>query len=449
MSDEASVLASEAYVFGFPLVFDLEQCIRFTDDRAWGGWPPIAFNTFGHARSPGRTRGRPSSRSTTTPSTRSPVIDLSVGPAPAHRPGGARPLPRAAVRRRLDEQLRVHRHPRHGRSGGGVPAGPAGAGARPSIPVPSSGSRRPSRSSWAAGRATARRTCPPSTACRMRSACDRCRGRMSRRGPRRASRRPATASTSRSTFFEKLRVWSQAFPPSPTDALALQTYAAIGLTGSAPLQRSSTELQDALRAGYFDGKSALEGAVSTGQGPMVEQLGPGPARLRLQRRRVRVGHDRQPRVEASGRRDPVCDARSGGAFRPLGQPRLRGGLRGRVQRRIRRAAERRSGVLPAPASDTARGRLLVAHHVRPPRLPPRGERARPVFGRRPDEGDRVRRRRRTEHHDEFHPTDRPAGMPRTGCPTPAGPFRPILRMYGPGPGILEGSYELPPIERIG
>ena len=30
-------------------------------------------------------------------------------------------------------------------------------------------------------------------------------------------------------------------------------------------------------------------------------------------------------------------------------------------------------------------------------------------------------------------------------PTPAGPFRPILRMYEPDPQVFDGSYELPPI----
>lgn len=33
-------------------------------------------------------------------------------------------------------------------------------------------------------------------------------------------------------------------------------------------------------------------------------------------------------------------------------------------------------------------------------------------------------------------------------PTPAGTFRPILRMYEPAAAVFDGGYELPPIERV-
>jgi hypothetical protein len=34
-------------------------------------------------------------------------------------------------------------------------------------------------------------------------------------------------------------------------------------------------------------------------------------------------------------------------------------------------------------------------------------------------------------------------------PTPAGGFRPILRLYQPGEDVLDGTYTIPAIERIG
>jgi hypothetical protein len=34
-------------------------------------------------------------------------------------------------------------------------------------------------------------------------------------------------------------------------------------------------------------------------------------------------------------------------------------------------------------------------------------------------------------------------------PAPSGPFRPVMRMYVPGAAVLDGSYALPPIRRIG
>ena len=47
--------------------------------------------------------------------------------------------------------------------------------------------------------------------------------------------------------------------------------------------------------------------------------------------------------------------------------------------------------------------------------------------------------------------DEPDTRPRRAnwLPTPAGPFRPILRVYEPGDALFDGRYELPPIMRVG
>jgi hypothetical protein len=45
------------------------------------------------------------------------------------------------------------------------------------------------------------------------------------------------------------------------------------------------------------------------------------------------------------------------------------------------------------------------------------------------------------------PTDEKAAA--NWLPAPAGPFRPILRLYEPGEDVLDGSYAVPAIERIG
>ena len=48
MTDERAALAAEAFIYGFPLVFDLQQVGRFT--RAGiSGVPATPFNRFGHA----------------------------------------------------------------------------------------------------------------------------------------------------------------------------------------------------------------------------------------------------------------------------------------------------------------------------------------------------------------------------------------------------------------
>ncbi|WP_431246742.1 DUF1254 domain-containing protein [Leifsonia xyli] len=49
MTEQLTELATEAYVVGFPLVFDLEQVVRFTQEGI-GGVPATPYNAFGHAR---------------------------------------------------------------------------------------------------------------------------------------------------------------------------------------------------------------------------------------------------------------------------------------------------------------------------------------------------------------------------------------------------------------
>jgi hypothetical protein len=49
MSDERTALATQAYIYGFPLVFDLEEVVRFTVEGV-GSLPPAPYNQWAHAR---------------------------------------------------------------------------------------------------------------------------------------------------------------------------------------------------------------------------------------------------------------------------------------------------------------------------------------------------------------------------------------------------------------
>jgi hypothetical protein len=42
----------------------------------------------------------------------------------------------------------------------------------------------------------------------------------------------------------------------------------------------------------------------------------------------------------------------------------------------------------------------------------------------------------------------PSGPARNWLPTPSGRFKLMLRAYLPGPEILDGGYEVPPVLRI-
>jgi hypothetical protein len=45
-------------------------------------------------------------------------------------------------------------------------------------------------------------------------------------------------------------------------------------------------------------------------------------------------------------------------------------------------------------------------------------------------------------------TEEPAPEKRANwLPTPAGPFRPVIRMYQPRSEVLDGTYTLPPVTK--
>ncbi|MGS2810468.1 DUF1254 domain-containing protein [Nocardia sp. MW-W600-9] len=71
-------------------------------------------------------------------------------------------------------------------------------------------------------------------------------------------------------FFDKLRVWSQAFLPAPRDADTLVGFESLGLLaiGSTPYG-TDPQLDAAIEAGYAKGKAQLEELVASGGGNAV------------------------------------------------------------------------------------------------------------------------------------------------------------------------------------
>ena len=230
--DAHAALAAEAFVYGFPLVFDLQEVDRFRAP-GHGERSGDAVQRFGHARSwPGpKTR---SSRSTTTPSTRSP----SRPRAAAGRldvPDTRGPLLRAAVRRRLDEQLRLRRAPRHRHRGRLVPARPPGwDGEAPSDAHGDPLSDRGGDDRRAAGRSTASDDLPAVAALQADLT-------LTPTGSRRRGL-PTTApggAPRTSRFFEQLRVWMQAFPPARARSRYQQRFEPLGLfEADSPVRRT-------------------------------------------------------------------------------------------------------------------------------------------------------------------------------------------------------------------
>ena len=112
MADEdVAELAVEAYLYGFPLVFNLDQVLRYVTTGV-GSNPKAPFNQFSHART---LAGPQDTFVTINNDTLYSMaqLDLSVGPVRLHVPDTDWPVLRAAIRGRLDQQLRLRRAPGH------------------------------------------------------------------------------------------------------------------------------------------------------------------------------------------------------------------------------------------------------------------------------------------------------------------------------------------------
>ena len=226
MSNDLVELAGQAYVYGFPLVFDLEQVQRFSDM----GWAASRQRRLTRSRTRRSSLGRRtrSCRSTTTRSirlrswtsaaarsasgcrTRTGAITCcsssTRGPTTSPMSGTARPAPKAAMFLLVPAGL--GRRGRQRRDGHPSPD-PRGHDHRPV------GGRRRSRHARgprAAGGVAA----------------------WSRPAAGAGVPQPDPAVADELRFFEQLRVWMQAFPPAERDLAFQQQFAPLGLLDARP-----------------------------------------------------------------------------------------------------------------------------------------------------------------------------------------------------------------------
>ena len=79
----------------------------------------------------------------------------------------------------------------------------------------------------------------------------------------------SAAPTAALTFFEKFRVWSQAFTPAPHDAELQASLAPLGLTGQQPVTDAGADVLAALEQGYADGQTLLAARLRGGHAEVV------------------------------------------------------------------------------------------------------------------------------------------------------------------------------------
>ncbi|MFI2607257.1 DUF1254 domain-containing protein [Kitasatospora sp. NPDC018619] len=253
----------------------------------------------------------------------------------------------------------------------------------------------------------------------------------------------------RLAFFERLRVWMQAFPPATADIEYQRRFAPLGLLddGASPYRAAAAEWTLALAKGLAAGRERVEDATRP-----PEDHPPGEWRGALHLFDYNTDHLGPGTLDDPEWRIP--DRRA--AY-------------------LSRAAAARAGLWGnhayeasyAMTYDDSDGRPLTGVHdyilhFDPP--PPAGAFWSVTMYSVPDYylvenpidrysiGDRTPglvygedgSLTLTLRHDQ--PEDPTAAA--NWLPTPPGEFRPILRIYQPEPAVLDGTYQVPPIRRV-
>ncbi len=438
MSDDLAALAADAYVYGFPLVFDLQMVGGFTRE-GMGSVAPASFNSFSHASKLAGPQDRFVSINNDTIYSIAQV-DLSGGPVLLRVPDSAG---RYYVLQFVDAWTNNFAYV--GRRATGTSAGsfllvPQGwtsdapAGARV-IEFPTDVGTIVGR--WA---------------CDGPADLDAVRVLQSGMSlepygtpePMRGLPAPA-AVPAELAFFEQLRIWMQAFAPSEPDRAYQQRFAPLGLLEPvSPYADCPSDLARALAAGADAAKQQMEAALEGGGlAPVVngwtltfhmfdynlDHLGPGTI---------------DDPAWQIGDRDVSYLARALAA---------RGGLWGN---------HGYEAAYPMTYTD-ADGDQLDGHHrytlrfdQDPPvdafwsltmyDLPDFYLVANPI--NRYSIGDRTPglHRDRDGSLTIVIQHEQPADT-SNWLPAPAAPFRPLMRLYQPQAAVLDGTYKIPPITK--
>ncbi|MFP3464307.1 DUF1254 domain-containing protein [Leifsonia sp. SIMBA_070] len=447
VTEQLTELATEAFVVGFPLVFDLEQVVRLTTDGV-GSIPATPYNSFGHARElAGPDDDFVSVNNDTLYSIAQ--VDLGVGPIRLSVPEAGE---RYYVLQFVDAWTNNFAYVGTRATGGGpgeflllppdAEADTEADVARASIPA----IRFPTRVATIVGRWAVDGEEDLPAVHTLQDALTLTPLHETLVPPEGVPQVVPTEGEALD-FFEKLRVWSQAFPPAERDRPALDSYAPLGVVSPYTIAEQPEGVRDALIEGYALGKEALEASLHTA----------GSLRDHWQVD-LHVFDYNLDFFEVGALDSPEWK---------LPDPRTR---------YAQRAAAALAGLWGNHAYEAAylmtyedaAGEPLTGEHeyrLHLHQTPPVGAfwsltmydlphfyLVRNPLGRY-SVGDRTRG---LVYDDDggltitmsaARPTDEKAAA--NWLPAPEGAFRPILRLYAPGDEVLDGRWSVPAIERVG
>ena len=448
---DLEALATEAFLYGYPLVFDLSEVERFTK-LGMGSLPAVGFNRFSHAA---RLAGPEDTFLNVNNDTIYSIahLDLGIGPLLLQVPDTAG---RYYVLQFVDAWTNDFAYV--GSRATGTAAGRyllTPPGWQGEVPAGAVRISCPTRVASIVGRwaCCAGRGDLPSVAALQEQLvlAPLADADASAVGswPDTASGLPAPAAgvPVDLELFEKMRVWMRAFPPAPVDVEHQERFRPLGLLDEgSPFLDAAPDLVKALTAGAATGQETLDTMVKGLLGQPVDGWHAVPHLFDYNLDVFEVGTLDDPRWKiadrAEARRTRAVAARVGlwgshgyeaayaQVFHDSDGQRLNGGHR----YRIRFDALPPVGAFWSLSMYDIPGFHLVANPIgrysigdRTPGLTygPDGSLTLLLQYEAPDDADQA-----------------------NWLPTPEGDFRPLLRMYQPGSAVLDGSYRPPPIVRV-
>ncbi|CAM3252185.1 DUF1254 domain-containing protein [Nocardioides dubius] len=443
MSTDQSAILGQAFVQGFPLVFNLEQVRRYVETGI-GANPAAPFNAFSHARTlTGPADTFVSINNDTVYSMAQ--IDLSVGPVLLDVPdtGG-----RYYVLQFVDAWTNNFAYVGHRATGTAaqryllVPPGWSGAAPEGATVI-----NAPTTIFSIVGRWACDGDDDLPAVHRLQDAASLT--------PVQAGAVPAglpeldPAVDASVQFLEQLRVWSQAYPPAKSEQADLAALAPLGITqsGPSPFAGMAAEQRTALAHGVQTAQAALEEFLRTGDVPTLNGWQLTYHAFDYNTDFFEIGTIDSPLYTSI----------------PAGE------------KYLRRAAAAMGGLWGNHAYEAAyapvyvdqAGEQLSGEHTYTLRFDPPPPAAAfwsltmysmPDFYLVANEIDRYSIGSRTPGLvrdadgaltlvlSATAPTD-PAQR-ANWLPAPAGPFRPLLRMYEPDPSVVDGRYQIPAIVRV-
>jgi hypothetical protein len=257
-------LVTEAYLYGFPLVFNLDQVNRYVTEGV-GANPAAPFNTFSHART---LAGPEDTFVTINNDTLYSMaqLDLSVGPLALHVPDTAG---RYYVLQFVDAWTNNFAYVGHRATGTTegdfllVPPGWDGQ-----APAGHTLIRFPTTVASIVGRwaVAADGDLPVVHALQDATTLTP----LDPAGQPTGLAEPASAVPDDLVFLEKLRVWSQQFPPADRDTALQASLAPLGIiTGASPYITLGDDIHVGLVAALGQAQAALHHALVSGHSPQV------------------------------------------------------------------------------------------------------------------------------------------------------------------------------------